>query len=74
MRISFTSSVVSRRSFWLSAPHGRVPTDVVVVKIVIHCMAASDCEGVSCRRASQCDLRDPGMRIFWADIDQFGAR
>ena len=60
LRISFTSSVVSRRSFWPSAPHGRVPTDVVVVKTVIHCMAASDCEGVSCRRAPQCDLRDPG--------------
>ena len=60
LRISFTSSVVSQRCFWPSGPHGRVPTDVVVVKIIIHCMAASDCGGVSCRRAPQCDLRDPG--------------
>ena len=40
------------------APHGRVPTDVVLLEVVIHCMAVSLCEGVLCLEGSS--VRSPG--------------
>ena len=59
--IGFTLSAVSQlHSSWPSAPHGRVPTDVVVVKFVNSLHEYLHCEGVLCRKAPQCDLRDPG--------------
>ena len=61
--IGFTLSAVSQlHSSWPSAPHGRVPTDVVVVKFVNSLHEYLHCEGVLCRKAPQCDLRDPGRR------------
>ena len=45
-------------------PHGRVLTDVVIVSYFNSYLNSvheySHCEGVLCRKAPQCDLRDPG--------------
>ena len=41
------------------APHGRVPIDVVV-EVYNSLHEYLYCEGVLCRKAPQCDLRDPG--------------